>query len=213
MGAEFIQNSTMNDIFTPRNIAIAGSYMLLFGLVFTLATLISMPTLNYLPVQAAAEQSLPIVEPKDPQIVTAPVSGHPKQIIVKSVGISLKVVNGYYNQKRHSWTLNDTVAQFAMPSREPNNFKGGTTFIYGHDTRAVFNRLHGIQKGAQAVVVTTNGYRFIYKFSDSVITTPFSVKEITAKSRRPRLSLSTCYGPTSADRQIFHFYLDRVEKA
>jgi sortase (surface protein transpeptidase) len=144
-------------------------------------------------------------------VVAGPVSGSPTRISVPSVGIDVPVINGYYNQKNGGWTLTPTNAQFATPSKQPNN-TAGTTYIYGHDTRIVFHPLQGIKVGAEASIVTDNGYRFVYVFKESVITTPYAVSEVTTTSTMPRLSLQTCYGPTSADRRIFHFDLVRVEK-
>ncbi len=198
---------------SPRKIATFGGVTIVLGLLFLVVALSSVPQ----PINAQADDpeppkvTVPSLTAKPGQVVTYPVSGHPAHITISSVNIDLPVIDGFYNNKTGGWTLTPTNAQFATPSKPANNTEG-TTFIYGHDTRRVFNRLHGIKVGAIAIVTTDNGYRFIYTFRDSVITTPRSISEVTATSATPRLSLQTCYGATSADRQIFHLYLVRVEK-
>ena len=196
---------------TPRNIATFGGVTVVIGLLFLLVALFNTPQ----PIAAQPDPdpithvNVPSVKPSN--IVDYPVEGRPVHITISSVGVDLSVINGYYNKNTGGWTLTPTNAQFATPSRLANN-TGGTTFIYGHDTRRVFHHIHGIKVGDEAVVTTDNGYRFIYVFHDSIITTPLSIHEVTAESAVPRLSLQTCYGPTSADRRIFHLYLERVEK-
>jgi sortase (surface protein transpeptidase) len=197
-----------------KQIAIFGCIATVLGLVGILASfsLQSQPT--YAVTQQVPVEQQPVAMPPQPAptgVVTGPVSGNPTRITIASVGIDLPVINGYYNQKTGGWTLTPTNAQFATPSKQPNNTTG-TTYIYGHDTRAVFHPLQGVKTGAEATIVTDNGYRFVYAFKESVITTPYAVNEVTANSSTPRLSLQTCYGPTSADRRIFHFDLVRVEK-
>lgn len=190
-------------------IAIIGSVATVLGLVGAVASFSFTPQ----PTHAEANEPVaPISQPKATETnVKIEITGHPVHITAASVGIDLPVVDGIYNAKNGQWTLNPDKAQFATPSKEPNN-TSGTTYIYGHDTRAVFNRLHKLVAGAEVSVTTSNGYRFVYVFKDSVITTPYAVAEVTAPSATPRLSLQTCYGPTSADRRIFHFDLARVEK-
>jgi LPXTG-site transpeptidase (sortase) family protein len=197
---------------SPKKIATFGGAAVVLGIVGLLLSI----TTTLQPISAESEDDAPLVTvpaiPAQPSnLVNYPVSGRPNHITIASVNIDLPVIDGLYNSKTGAWTLTKTNAQFATPSKLANN-TSGTTFIYGHDTKRVFNRLHGIKVGAEVVVTTSNGYRFVYAFHDSVITTPSSVSEVTAPSAKPRLSLQTCYGPTSADRQIFHLYLVRVEK-
>lgn len=199
---------------SPRKIALFGGITMATGLVFLLVALTGIPQ----PTSAQATEpdtgpppAVPNLDLTPSKVVNYPVEGRPVHISISSVKIDLPVIDGFYNKKTGAWTLTPTNAQFATPSKLANN-TSGTTFIYGHDTRRVFNRLHGIKVGDEVVITTDNGYHFIYSFHDSVITTPLSVNEVTAASTTPRLSLQTCYGPTSADRQIFHLYLVRVEK-
>jgi LPXTG-site transpeptidase (sortase) family protein len=190
--------------------------VVLFG---TAATIIGLAGIVVFPwaqpvTHAEAEPVVQVSEAPIQQIgtpVAITISGRPTQITVPSVGIGLPVVDGFYNKTTGEWTLGPNQAQFATPSKLPNNERG-TTYIYGHDTQAVFNRLHKLKVGAEVAVVTDNGYQFVYRFTDSVVTTPYAVAEVTAPSDKPRLSLQTCYGPTSADRRIFHFDLVRVDK-
>ena len=193
-----------------QRLSIFGGVMVVLGLMgLMMAYNLSLPQpISATPQpDATPDVELPVVKSN---IVTDPVKGHPNRITIKSLKINLPVIDGYYS--KGNWTLTPTNAQFATPSKLPNN-TSGTTYLYGHDTVQIFHRLHDVKDGAIAILATDNGYRFIYKFHDSVITSPLAVSEVTAASKKPRLSLQTCYGPTSADRRVFHFYLDRVEKA
>lgn len=188
----------------------------LFGAIATVTGLAGIVAFSWAtPVTyAEAEPIVQVSEEPIRQIGTAVstiISGRPVHISVPSVGINLPVVDGFYNKSTGEWTLGPKQAQFATPSKQPNN-DSGTTYIYGHDTQAVFNRLHKLKIGAEVAVITENGYQFVYRFTDSVITTPYAVSEVIAPSDKPTLSLQTCYGPTSADRRIFHFDFVRVEK-
>jgi LPXTG-site transpeptidase (sortase) family protein len=194
---------------STKKVAIFGTTATVIGL----AGIVAFPWVA--PVtHAEAEPTVQVTEAPIQQMgtpVAATISGRPAQISVPSVGINLPVVDGFYNKSTGEWTLGSRQAQFATPSKLPNN-ENGTTYIYGHDTQAVFNRLHKMKVGAEVALTTDNGYLFVYKFTDSVVTTPYAVAEVTAPSDKPKLSLQTCYGPTSADRRIFHFEFVRVEK-
>jgi LPXTG-site transpeptidase (sortase) family protein len=198
---------------TPRSLAIFGSLTCIIGLIIVLASFVSTPTLISADQEVVESQPVPVptVDVKPATEVSTPVSGRAVRIQVPSVGIDLAVIDGYYDYTSHEWTLTKTKAQFATPSELPNN-TSGTTFIYGHDINAVFHKLHKIAAGQQANVVTANGYRFVYTFRDSVVTSPMAINEVTAQSTKPQLSLLTCYGPTSADRRIFYFDFASVEK-
>jgi sortase (surface protein transpeptidase) len=203
----------MMTIPSAKKLFILGGMAVVFGISGVAVALIGLtPPTSAEETVITQQEVLPeLPQPATSNIVTTPVSGRPTRITIPSLGVDLAVINGYYHQQDGTWTLSKTKAQFATPSQLANN-TSGTTFIYGHDTKAVFRALHSITKDAVAIVTTDNGYRFVYTFSDSVITSPLSIGEVTAASATPRLSLQTCYGATSADRQIFHLYLQRVEK-
>lgn len=145
-----------------------------------------------------------------PPTVPSKISGHPTHISIPSVGIDLNVIDGIYNQKDGSWTLSDSQVQFATITPEPND-KAGTTFIYGHATNQVFGRLPRIKKGAEVVITTSNGYRFTYQFRDSIVVSPTDTS-VLAATQQPTLTLQTCTGFWSENRQIFHFDFVRAEK-
>jgi LPXTG-site transpeptidase (sortase) family protein len=193
-----------------KKVAIIGAFATVVGLVGILASFSVTPQPTYAETTQPIASEVQTIESAGTPVATV-ISGRPTRISAPSVGIDLPVVDGFYNQSTGEWTLNPKQAQFATPSKLPNN-ENGTTYIYGHDTQAVFNRLHKLKVGAEVALSTDNGHLFIYRFTDSVITTPYAVAEVTAPSEEPRLSLQTCYGPTSADRRIFHFEFVRVEK-
>jgi LPXTG-site transpeptidase (sortase) family protein len=203
----------MKKIQSVRRLTILGGLAVFFG---AAAAIFAWVNLSVVPSQAvdvdsATQVTMPAPLPAKDDKVIGEVSGRPVRVTVASVGIDLPVIDGNYDTASNTWTLTRTNAQFATPSKLANN-NSGTTFIYGHDTKAVFHRLQVIKAGAIATVTTDNGYRFTYELRDSVIVTPLSITEVTAPSAEPRLTLQTCYGSTSADRRMFHFYLVGVEK-
>lgn len=211
----------MKKRFTPKRLALFGSSAMILGLLgIAVSFWFDQPTThaqtNVVQTTQITKETPPKTtepepaKPAEPRIPSS-VSGSPTHISVKSVAVDLPVINGSYDPKTETWTLTKTNAQFATISAQPNN-KTGTTYIYGHDTKAVFNPLHNLKFGEEAAITTDNGYRFVYTFKSSIITSPYAVNELTSSSEAPRLSLQTCYGPTSAERRIFHFDFVRVEK-
>lgn len=138
------------------------------------------------------------------------IAGHPNHILVPSVGISLPLVDGYYNAKDGSWTLSSTKAQFAAATPQPNN-ASGNTFIYGHATNEVFGRLPNIKAGAEVIITTDNGYKFTYRFTNSVVVSPTDTA-VLAATNTPTLTMQTCTGLWSQYRQMFHFDFVSVAK-
>jgi LPXTG-site transpeptidase (sortase) family protein len=138
-----------------------------------------------------------------PGSVTA--SGHPVQISIPSLNITLPVIDGYYNHQNGQWTLTLDKAQFATPSAEPNN-ASGNTIIYGHYRKGVFSTLHLIQPGAIAQITTSNGYVFEYKFTATYAVAPTDTS-IFSYAGPPELTLQTCSGTWFQNRQMYHFDL------
>lgn len=161
----------------------------------------------------AKAQNSPIttVAATPPTVSPQAISGHPAHINIPSVGIDLNVIDGTYNPKDGSWTLSDNKVQFGTMTPEPNN-QTGNTFIYGHATNQVFGRLPRIKAGAEVAVTTSNGYRFIYRYRDNIIVSPTDTS-ILNPTQSPTLTLQTCTGFWSENRQIFHFDFVRIEKA
>ena len=131
------------------------------------------------------------------------VSGHPIAITIPSLHLALPVIDGAYNPKSAQWTLTSDKAQFALPSTTPNNV-GGNTLIYGHATWGVFGHLSQIQPGAQAIISTSSNHRFIYTYTSTHTFDPAdtSIFEYTGQ---PRLTLQTCSGTFSQNRQMYYF--------
>jgi len=137
------------------------------------------------------------------------ISDNPLQIIVPSVGIDLKVIPGYYDQKTNSWTLTLDKSQWAVMTRKPND-KSGMTFIYAHYRKGVFYKLPKIKEGETAKVVTENGYSFTYRFRASSVVPPQDTSIFDYKGK-PILILQTCTGVKFENRQLFVFDLIKVE--
>jgi LPXTG-site transpeptidase (sortase) family protein len=131
------------------------------------------------------------------------IAGHPVQISVPSLNINLPVVNGYYDHQSGQWTLTLNKAQFATPSAEPNN-TSGNTIIYGHYRKGVFSTLHQIQPGAIALITTSNGYVFEYKYTLTYAVSPTDTSIFTYTGP-PELTIQTCSGTWFQNRQMYHF--------
>ena len=147
-----------------------------------------------------------VVDPAKP--VT---KGYPVSISFPSVKINdVAVVDGTYDSKTQQWTLSLHNAHFAVGTAEPNDSEG-QTFIYGHYRPEVFAYLHLIKSGAEAIITTDNGYRFVYKFQESVAVNPDDTT-ILHYQGPPVLTVQTCSGQWMQNRQMYRFTFDRVEK-
>jgi sortase (surface protein transpeptidase) len=70
-------------------------------------------------------------------------AGQPVAISLPRLGIELPIISGTYDAAADNWTLSEDKAQFAAMTALPNN-ETGNTFIYGHNTQAVFAPLAGL---------------------------------------------------------------------
>lgn len=131
------------------------------------------------------------------------VDGEPSRIVIKSVGIDLAVLPGYYNANAQSWTLSLNNAHWGVMTAKANN-KQGLTYIYAHYRKHVFYTLPKIQPGDTAEVYTQNGHVFTYKFSSSLTTSPTDTSLFDYKGK-PILVLQTCSGVWYEKRQLFTF--------
>lgn len=134
--------------------------------------------------------------------------GEPSRISVPRLGISLSVIDGEYDTKKDNWTLTDDKAQFARMTALPNN-ESGNTFVYGHNTDAVFAPLAWLEAGDVARISTTNGLTFQYRYSGKQIVNP-KATSILANTATPRLTLMTCEGIFSQSRRVMFFDFERI---
>ncbi len=137
------------------------------------------------------------------------ISGKPVRLLIPSLGMDLEVADGIYNPQTKEWTLSKDKAHFADLSVQPNN-QQGNTFIYGHYRPEVFARLHNIQPGAEAKILTDNGHEFTYVFGTSKVTDP-SDSSLLNYQGKPILTLQTCTGAWFQNRQLFTFDLADVK--
>jgi LPXTG-site transpeptidase (sortase) family protein len=150
----------------------------------------------------------PAVHYQVSQVVNKPVqiiSGQPVHLSIPSQGISLDVINGYYNPKTQTWSLSTDKAQYATITALPNN-KSGNTFIYGHNRWEVFYHLPRVQLGDEAIITTTNNHTFTYKLSSVKTTNPNDVSLFSYQGP-PVLTLQTCTGLWYQNRALFTFQL------
>lgn len=132
------------------------------------------------------------------------------RIVIPAAAIDLPIVDGNYNEADGSWTLNDTVAQFATISTLAND-TSGNTFVYGHGTDLVFARLAASQLpiGSQALIYTDNNRVFSYTFQSMRDLTPddTAVFDYVGPSI---LTVQTCTGMFSEWRTLYQFNFEKV---
>jgi len=155
--------------------------------------------------QTAAPSALYPSNYKPVVVQPSAVYGKPVRLDLPSLGLSLQVIDGYFNSQTRTWTLTTDKAQYATITPEPNN-AAGNTFIYGHYRRNVFANLHKITVGDVAVIRTSNDHLFTYRFRSSRITNPNDVALFSYQGP-PILTLQTCTGLFYQNRQLFTFDL------
>jgi len=150
-----------------------------------------------------------------PTIVAVPAkpaatSGYPVALSIPSLSKNLQVAEGHYNPETGAWSLSRDKAHFAVMTVMPNN-ESGNTLIYGHYRPEVFASLRKVQPGAEAIIQTDNGYRFVYTFQKSEKVAPNDTS-ILAYTGEPQLTLQTCTGIWMENRHLFTFKFERFEK-
>lgn len=144
-----------------------------------------------------------------PPAPSQPTSGEPARILVPTANIDLAIEPGYYNYQKHTWTLSNTGANFAVMTAKPNN-TNGNTFIYGHNNAAIFKRLMDIKPGDQAIVVAKDGKRFVYQLQTSRDTQPTDTSLFDYQGP-PILTVQTCSGAWFQHRRLFTFKFVEVQ--
>lgn len=145
-----------------------------------------------------------------PEAMVGLVTGVPVQITIPSLDMTRQVIPGSYNPNDGEWTLTLDKAQYALPSVQPNN-EEGNTLIYGHYRPEVFAYLHLIKPGAEAQVVTSNGYTFTYTYEYSQAFDPTNTSIFNYQGP-PRLTVQTCSGDLFQHRQMYYFKYDGYTK-
>lgn len=184
-----------------RVVGLYGFLGLLVGLVFLY--------------QAAVPKALP---PPPTQLSTVNVdlpnsqptkTGTPNRLVVPRLGLTLPILNGYYDPQTNDWTLSDTDAFFATMTDLPND-KRGSTFIYGHNRPTAFESLKNIAAGDTVDVYTSNGLKFTYEYAQDAIIQPTTTNVLNDDPDHPQLVLMTCEGVWSEVRRLMYFNLKEV---
>ncbi len=137
-------------------------------------------------------------------------SGLPIRIVLPASGVDLPIDQGYYDQATDSWTLSGYHAQFAMISSPANDYSS-ETFIYGHNNNYVFGALRHVTPtpGAAALVYTSNGHVFAYKFVNAQSLGPTDTN-VLDYSGPPILVIQTCTGSLSEWRTVYNYSFNKV---
>ncbi|MBC7764312.1 sortase [Microbacteriaceae bacterium] len=132
------------------------------------------------------------------------ISGRPNRIVVESLGIDLFIKDGTYNPSTKEWTLSNDIAYFAEMTTPANN-SHGSTFIYGHNTEAIFAKFKNISSNVIVKIYTTNGHIFEYTYRNDAIVTPNITNVLYENPESPQLTVMTCEGAWSKVRRIMYF--------
>jgi sortase (surface protein transpeptidase) len=136
-------------------------------------------------------------------------SGKPIRVVIPSTGIDLPIDSGVYNPTDNSWSLSGYHAQFATISSLAND-NNGMTFIYGHNNKYVFGPIKQIVPGALAQIYTDNNHIFSYIYENTNVFKPDDTT-IFDYSGPSILTIQTCSGAWSEQRQMYTFEFVRVE--
>ena len=152
-------------------------------------------------------QAEPVTPPSHTTPWVAPkpstIQGNPVSISLPSLGLSIPIINGYYNAHTGGWTLTTDSVQYATITPPPNN-ASGNTFLYGHYRTGVFATLHTIKPGSLVTVKTDNGHVFTYVFASSRVTDP-NDDSVFNYQGPPILTIQTCTGLFFQYREFFTF--------
>jgi len=153
------------------------------------------------------EKQPPTSEVAEP-IVPRPTVGTANRITVPSVGIDVAVRRGGYDPSTGVWE-GDEYSALHADITVPVNDSNGTTLIYGHAKWGVFGSLPGVIEGAEAVIFTEEGQRFVYEFESVAEVSPADVGMLTAEGE-PKLILQTCSGWFDQYRTLVTFRFKEV---
>ncbi len=157
-----------------------------------------------------ASTTLPLTAYTTTHIAENIISGEPDNIRVDRLNINLPIKNGTYDSKTATWTLSSDAAYFATMTTLPNN-QHGNTFIYGHNTRQVFEPLSGLVPGDIITITTTNGHVFSYSYSHDSIIPPDLTSVLYSNPKTPQLTIMTCEGILSQTRRLMYFDLQGAQ--
>lgn len=183
----------------------------LFPRVVALYVLVALPTWAFVVLQPAPQVTATTYTSPKPTVTIRKSTlrvGEPAKISVPRLGIDLPVIDGEYDKKKDSWTLSEDKVQFATMTSLPNN-EAGNTFIYGHNTDAVFAPLAWLEAGDIVRIRTTNDLTFQYRYTGKQIVDP-KTTSILAATETPRLTLMTCEGIFSEGRRVMFFDFERI---
>lgn len=144
------------------------------------------------------------LDPETPELI----SGKPNKLIIDSVGINIDVVDGYYNSANGDWTLSENKAHYALMTPEANNM-AGNTFIYGHNNKAVFEKLVNIAPNENAQILTDNGKVFNYQLKEVKDVKPADVSLFEYQGPSI-LTVQTCTGTWYEKRTLYIFEFKEV---
>jgi sortase (surface protein transpeptidase) len=187
--------------------------LLTVSLLLTVAAIALIAPIYYFKWQDAKAIASNDFTPVSTQAVVAKpttVSGNPKVLTVPSLSMRLDIAEGRYDAATGQWTLSLDKVHYAVMTVQPND-EQGNTFIYGHYRPGVFAMLHRIKPGAEAVIETDNGLRFVYTYTGNSVLNPTDTS-VFAYQGPPKLTLQTCTGTWMQNRQLFSFDYVRYEK-
>lgn len=138
------------------------------------------------------------------------IEGKPTRVLLPSLNIDAKVVDGIYSSEKKEWLVSDNAANYVTDSALPNN-RQGRTIIYAHDLDGLFGPLSEAKLNDIAYVYTENRHILKYRLVKSEIVQPNNTQVFNELKGSPGIFLITCEGTWSQQRRITEFIMEKTQ--
>jgi hypothetical protein len=167
--------------------------------------------------KAVAEQvknQLVVTQANEPQETHVPViTGTPKDITIKRIGINLPVGIGNFSSSDQKWTLDqshifvsDVNTAHPIISNTPSSQPYKTVF-YGHHSSRILGLTDELVPGDILTIDVAEGYTFTYYFNGDNSVSPRDISILHTASDSTPVALITCTGPWDQSRRVMYFSL------
>ncbi len=159
--------------------------------------------------QTNVQKTVDAAETRLEQAPAEPIAlqGTPTRIVIPSLAIDLPVTAGRFDEKQHTWRVDDKIVDF-IPATAPLSNTQGSMFLYGHNARDVLGKTNDLKTGAEVYIYTDNGHVFSYVFESAIVVKPSDTSVLNGLNLgNPGFKLMTCVGLWDQDRRIMTFAL------
>jgi LPXTG-site transpeptidase (sortase) family protein len=197
----------------PQNLPVSVKILPLY---LGLAVLFSVPVFQYLKHQRVMAQTMTSINTKllaapASEPTQAPISAQPIRIVIPTISLDLKIVDGSYNQRTKQWSVAERAVNH-VPQSAPANNQAGTTILYGHNFAWVLGKTKNLVPGDKIYLYGEDGSLFEYSYRESQTVKPTDVGLFEQSSEKPEALLMTCDGQWAQVRRAMYFDLVRATK-